>query len=341
MNASLWADFRSDACTLPSAEMQTAMAKARVGNDDFGEDPTIAQLERESAALLGKPAALFVQSGTMANLAALMCHLERGDRLLTSRNFHIDYWEGDAVRRVIGAEFEYVCDYTREAHTTLRLGSGPSERCRVLSIETPVNRLGGTVLPWPHLRRIRDWANENWLAVHLDGARLLNAAGALGVSPAEIAECTDTVTLSLNKAVGAPAGAVVAGTEEVVTRARRYRWMLGGAWKQGGVLAAAGLVGLRSWQTQIAADHRRARELAAGLNSIPRLRVDIARVATNLVMLCVQDLRINLDALQSQLVAEGVRIGRFKEGRVSRLVTHRDIGDDAIQRFLGLLRRLL
>ena len=115
MTPAIWADFRSDACTLPSAQMRQAMAEANVGNDDFAEDPTIRQLERDSAALLGKPAALFVQSGTMGNLVALMCLLERGDSLLTSRNFHIDYWEGDAVRRVVGANFEYVADDTEKA----------------------------------------------------------------------------------------------------------------------------------------------------------------------------------------------------------------------------------
>src|SRR4051794_19827500 len=132
MNAPIWADFRSDACTLPSAEMRKAMADAPVGNDDFHEDPSIEELERRSAALLAKPAALFLQSGTMANLVGLMCHLERGDRLLTSANFHMAYWEGDAVRRVIGADFEYLADDTHEGETTLRLGEVRADNCRAL-----------------------------------------------------------------------------------------------------------------------------------------------------------------------------------------------------------------
>ncbi len=339
MTTPLWADFRSDACTLPSAAMRQAMAKAEVGNDDFGEDPTIQNLERDCAALLGKPAALFVQSGTMGNLVCLMCHLERGDRLLTSRNFHIDYWEGDAVRRVIGADFDYLADDTQHAFTTLRLDAAPGTRCRVLSIETPVNRLGGTLLSLPHLQEIRAWAAERKLLVHCDGARFLNAAVALKVAPATLAECMDSVTVSFNKAVGAPAGAAVGGSEEFIARARRCRWMLGGAWKQGGILAAACLTGLVTWQLQIATDHRHAWALAEGLNAIPGLRVDLASVVTNLVMLRVENTDIDLNGLQASLSAAGVRIGRFKEGRVSRLVTHNGITGETIHRFLELMRR--
>ena len=211
----------------------------------------------------------------------------------------------------------------------------------MLSIETPVNRLGGTVLAMAHLRQIRNWASDKQLRVHLDGARLLNAACALDVAPATIGECVDTITLSFNKALGAPAGAVVAGSEELIARARRFRWMLGGAWKQGGILAAGCLFGLNSWTTQIAADHRHARELALGLNAISGLGVDIASVVTNIVMLRIEDSALDLNVLQSQLVAEGIRIGRFKDGRISRLVTHNGITGDTIQRFLELVRRVV
>jgi threonine aldolase len=317
------------------------MAEAEVGNDDFAEDPTIRRLEERVAALLGKPAALFVQSGTMGNLVALLCHLERGDHLLTSRSFHIYYWEGDAVRRVVGADFELVADDTRGAFTTVATPSDSAVQSRLLCLENPANRLGGTLLSLHHLRELRGWAARHGLPVHLDGARFFNAVCALDVEPAALAGCFDTVTLSFNKAVGAPAGAAVVASEEVIARARRFRWMLGGAWKQGGILAAACLAGLDALPARITEDHRLARELAEGLNAVPGLRVDLEQVVTNIVLLRVKDPDVDLEALQSELRRRGVGIVRFKEGRISRLVTHGDVSRESVQRFVTLLGGLV
>jgi threonine aldolase len=341
MEPHLWADFRSDACTAPSHAMRAAMAKAEVGNDDFGEDPTIRRLEERVAGLLGKPASLFVQSGTMANLVALLCHLDCGDRLVTSPNFHIFYWEGDAVHRIVQADFDLASDDTQGRFTTVKPPSEVDARSRLLSLENPVNRLGGTLLSLRHSCELRDWAAQRGLALHLDGARLFHAACALEVEPATLAQCTDTLTVSFNKALGAPAGAAVAAAAELIERARRFRWMLGGAWKQGGILAAACEAALDTFPDRIAEDHRLARELAVALNTIPGVQVDLERVVTNMVHMRVIDQDVDLAGLHSELQAHGVGIGRFKEGRVSRLVTHRDISPDSLPRFLELLNRLM
>ena len=341
MAVPLWADFRSDACSIPSPAMRRAMADAEVGNDDFREDPTIRRCEDQVAVLLGKPAALFVQSGTMGNLVALMTHLDRGDCILTSQNFHIAYWEGDAVHRVVGAEFEFLSDTTHGAWTTIE--NWPTQRGanRLLCLETPVNRLGGTLLPLNHLHDLRQRAEAWGIPTHMDGARFFNASCAMEVEPAVLAACSDSVSVSFNKALGAPAGAALVASSEFIERARRFRWMLGGAWKQGGVLAAACLAGLRSIPERIAEDHRLARQLAEGLQSIPGVSVDLEQVVTNLVFVRVVDPAVDLTVLQQTLRDHGVAIGRFKENRVSRLVTHQDVNRESIQRFIELFKRVL
>lgn len=341
MNQPLWADFRSDACTLPTPAMRTAMAAATVGNDDFAEDPTISRLERRVATLLGKPAALFVQSGTMGNLVALLCHLNRGETLLTSGSFHIDYWEGDAVSRIVGAGIERIPDHTEGAWTTLVSLPTSVGSSRLLCLETPVNRHGGTLLPLQHMQQLRLWASRMRLPIHLDGARFFNASVALGITPSVLADTCDTVTVSFNKALSAPAGAILSGSFDFIARARRFRWMLGGAWKQGGVLAAACDVGLDDFPEQIAADHQLARELAAGLNDIPDVAVNEESVATNIVLMRVHRPDIALDALRAALHVRGIGIGRFKEGGLSRLVCHRDITRESVSRSLDLLASLL
>jgi threonine aldolase len=277
----------------------------------------------------------------MGNLAALMSHLQPGDRVLTSPNFHIAYWEGDALRRVVGVDVDYVSDSTEGARTTIRDWPAERGRIRLLCLETPVNRHGGTLLPLDHLRELQRRASEWQIPVHLDGARFFNASCAMGVEPAVLAACVDSVTVSFNKALGAPAGAAVAASQDLVERARRFRWMLGGAWKQGGVLAAACLVGLQSMHERIAADHRLARELAQGLQTIPGVQVDLNQVATNLVFMRIVEPNVDLAALQIALREHGVAIGRFKPPGISRLVTHQNIRPETIPRFLELLARLL
>jgi threonine aldolase len=339
-------DFRSDACSLPTAEMRRAMARAEVGNDDFSEDPTINLLEEEVAELLGKPAALFVQSGTMANLAALLAQVNPGDAVLVGPHFHIYDHEGEAVRRIVRSCFSCIPDSVNGFLTYLLtdLLPHPEPNCgaatsapRLLVLENSVNRLGGTLISQRHLANLAEWSHEQAIPVHLDGARLFNAAAALGVTPAALCEKADTVMVVFTKALAAPAGAALAGEKEIIERARNYRYMLGGNWKQGGVLAAACLVALRTMLERIPDDHMTARRLAEGLHSIPGIRVELQRVVTNIVQMHLEDPELDPQAIESALWEAGVRIGRFKNA-MSRLVTYKDIGVDQIDFALERIR---
>jgi threonine aldolase len=336
-------DLRSDACTLPTLAMRQAMAKAVVGNDDFSEDPTVRRLEETVARLLGKDAAVFVHSGTMGNMVGIMSQVEPGGQVLTSSSFHVVDYEREAMLRVARCSFQILDEETHGGKTRLLLTpsehNGKGRGARLLSLENTVNRLGGTLLTPDHLEELYRWAGRQPLAVHLDGARLFNAACALGVSPAELARSADTVMIAFTKALAAPAGSALAGARDTIEKARRFRWMLGGNWKQGGMVAAACLTGLETMVSRIPEDHRRARRLAEGLNSIPGITVDLSRVVTNIVLMRIEDSRIDPARLKSGLEENGACIGDFKEGNISRLVTHKDIDDAAIDRFLLLVEK--
>ena len=327
-------DLRSDASTLPTPAIRRAMAEATVGNDDFGEDPSIRQLEETVARLLGKEAAVFVQSGTMGNLAAVLSQVVSGDQVLISPNFHIFDYERDAMLRVVGCSFELLEDETCKGETRLRLPE--RSNAPLLCLENTVNRMGGTLLHVGHIEDLCVWAHERGLRVHLDGARLFNAACALGVSEAELARHADTVMVVFTKALAAPAGAALAGSRSTIERARRARWMLGGNWKQGGVVAAACVTALETMHDRISDDHARARRLGEGLNSIPGIRVDLSRVVTNIVQMKIEDDSVDLDRFTAAVESGGARIGRFKPDMSCRLVTHKDIDDAGVDRFLEL-----
>jgi threonine aldolase len=336
-------DLRSDACTLPTPAMRQAMAEAAVGNDDFSEDPTVRRLEETVAGLLGKEAAIFVQSGTMGNLVGIMSQVEPSGQVLTSSNFHVVDHEQEAMLRIARCSFWMIDDETLDGGTKLLVppskANGNARDARLLSVENTVNRLGGTLLTLDHLKELYSWATQQHVAVHLDGARLFNAACALEVSPAELARFADTVMVAFTKALAAPAGAALAGPRDTIDRARRFRWMLGGNWKQGGMLAAACLTGLETMVSRIPEDHCRARRLAEGLNSIPGITVDLSRVVTNIVLMRIEDTLIDPTRLKSGLEENGAFIGAFRRGNISRLVTHKDIDDDAIDRFLLLVEK--
>lgn len=334
-------DLRSDACSLPTEAMRQAMAEAACGNDDFFEDLTIKELEQEAAALLGKQEALFVQSGTMANVIAVMTRVEPGQFVLTSKRFHVFDFEEEAMRRVAQCDFRFVEDRTAGCQTELLWDELPDAdwtNVPLLSLENSINHLGGTLLNGDQLQRASDWAMRRGMEIHLDGARLLNAAAALEVQPSKLTAFADTVSMVFTKALAAPAGAVLAGSSALVARARRYRWMLGGGWKQGGLVAAACLAGLRTLRARIPEDHVAAKRLAEGLNCIQGLSVDVSRVATNIVFFGAVDPSINVAGLTAYLEGKGVRIGRFKADRRSRLVTHHNIRLSDIDWFLDRMR---
>jgi threonine aldolase len=316
-------DLRSDTVTRPCREMRAAMAAAEVGDDVYGEDPTVNRLEAFIADLLGTEAALFASSGTQANLLALLVHCRRGDEYIAGQTAHCYRFEGGGGAALGGIQpqpLEVEADGTLDL-ATVRRAIKPDDphfaRTRLLCLE---NTTAGRVLPLDYLERAATLAREHDLALHLDGARLFNAAVALGVPARAIARHFDTVAVCLAKGLGAPVGSLLCGSRERVGEARRWRKMLGGGMRQAGILAAAGLFALERNVARLAEDHANARQLAAGLAEIDGVTIGPIPVQTNMVFLCLPPERA--DALARFLRPRGILVA----GRENlRLVTHRDV----------------
>jgi threonine aldolase len=279
-------DLRSDTVTLPSPAMRRAMAEAEVGDDVYGEDPTVNRLEVLAAAKLGKEAALFVSSGTQSNLVAIMTHCQRGDEYIVGQTAHTYRYEAGGAA-VLGSIQPQPLDF--EPDGTLDLAKvaeviKPADvhfaQSRLLCLE---NTQGGKVLPLAYLTAAGDFARAHSLALHLDGARIFNAAVKLGVDVKEIARPFDTVSVCLSKGLGAPVGSVLCGPAAFIKQARRWRKMVGGGMRQAGILAAAGIIALTEMVERLADDHANAHRLVAGLAVIPGFSVDVSLAQTNMV----------------------------------------------------------
>ena len=323
-------DLRSDTVTRPSVAMRAAMLDAAVGDDVYGEDPTVNALQRRLADELGFEDALFVPSGTQSNLLALMSHCERGDEYLVGMDAHTYKFEGGGAA-VLGAIQPQPIVQDEDGTLPLpRLAAAikPVDphfaRTRLLALE---NTWHGRVLPLDYLAAAHDFARERGLALHLDGARLYNAAVAGGVSARAIAQHFDSVSVCLSKGLGAPVGSVLVGSAPLIAKARRWRKVAGGGWRQAGLLAAAGLHALDHHVVRLADDHRRAAYLAGRLRGIAG--VDLLGQHTNMVFLDVPTSR--LQALDEHLRAANIRIG-IGYLPTLRLVTHLDVDDDGIER---------
>ncbi|HEY0180636.1 MAG TPA: low-specificity L-threonine aldolase [Dokdonella sp.] len=329
-------DLRSDTVTKPTAAMRAAMAAAEVGDDVYGEDPTVAALERRVAAELGFDAGLFVPSGTQSNLIALMSHCGRGDEYLVGMDAHTYKYEGGGAA-VLGSiqpqPIAHAADGTLPLDA-LRRALKPDDphfaRTRLLALE---NTWHGRVLPQDYVVEAADWARAHGLAVHLDGARLFNAAVASGRSARELAAPFDSVSVCLSKGLGAPVGSVLVGAAALIGDAKRWRKMLGGGLRQSGILAAAGLYALDHHVARLADDHARAARLADGLRDARGVRV--SGHYTNMVFVDVAPERLR--ALDAHLHAHGVRasIGYLPS---VRLVTHLDVDDAGIERAIAAFR---
>ncbi|XP_060108418.1 uncharacterized protein LOC132581262 isoform X1 [Heteronotia binoei] len=296
-------DLRSDTVTRPSPEMRQAMAQAEVGDDDYGEDPTVNELQNVTADLLGKEEALFVPTATMANLIAVMCHCRRrGAQLLLGRQAHIHVFEHGGVAQVAGVHSEILQDLPDgtinldelEHKIQQSYGSQYHPRPELICLENTHCSAGGRVLPLQYLQEMRQLAHRYGLKIHLDGARVLNAAVALRVPPSHITQHCDSVSLCVSKGVGAPAGALLAGQREFIAEAWRMRKLLGGGMRQAGVLAAAALVGLRHMEETLQKDHNNARSFAEGVCSLGSslCSVNLASVETNIVMMTTSASRL-------------------------------------------------
>jgi threonine aldolase len=331
-----WIDLRSDTVTRPTAAMREAMARAEVGDDVYGEDPTVNALQQRLADELGFEAGLFAPSGTQANLVALLSHCQRGDEYVVGMDAHTYKYEGGgaAVFGSIQPQPIVQADDGTLPLDVVEQAIKPRDphfaRTRLLCLE---NTWHGRALPHAYLRDARALCDRHGIALHLDGARLYNAAVADGVAPREIARHFDSVSVCLSKGLGAPVGSVLLGTRALIDEARRWRKVAGGGMRQAGLLAAACLHALDHHVARLADDHRRAAELAAGLQDAPGLRV--LGQHTNMVFLDVAAER--LAALKQHAEASGVRLSIGYTPRV-RLVTHLDIDDAAIARAVGVLR---
>ncbi|XP_062936779.1 uncharacterized protein LOC134364673 isoform X2 [Cynocephalus volans] len=348
-------DLRSDTVTRPGPAMRRAMAEAVVGDDDYGEDPTVRELQEKAAELLGVERTLFMPTNTMANLISVMCHCRRrGSQLLLGQECHLHIYEQGGVAQIAGVHSHPLPDLP---HGTLDLaelkrmitrghGSPYHLVCELICLENTHSSSGGRVLPIDYLRQVHLLAGTYGARVHLDGARLMNAAVALAVPPARIVEHCDSVSLCFSKGLGAPVGALVGGPKDFIEEAWRLRKALGGGMRQAGVLAAAALVGLADAEETLLRDHRNAQRFAKGLQELasPMCSVDPSAVETNMVMVRVdglppEELCRHLQTVSADEVAQtghAVRVLLFPWSEQSvRAVWHRDVSAQDTELVLG------
>jgi threonine aldolase len=322
-------DLRSDTVTKPTPEMRRAMAEAEVGDDVYNEDPTVNRLETRAAEILGKQAALFVPSGTMGNTIGMKVHTRHGEEILCETRSHVmNYelamagWFAGCLCRTVTAEDGILTWQKLKPH--IKKLSPHWAPTGLISLENTHNMAGGTVTPLSVLNEICDGAHDAGLPVHLDGARVFNAATALGIPVSELTAQCDTVMFCLSKGLGAPVGSMLTGTFEVIDRARLYRKRLGGGMRQAGVLAAAGLIALEQMPGRLSEDHGNAKLLAKGLARLPGMAIDASLVETNIVIVDISGTGLSAGQFVQFLKDRHVLVNSVSETSI-RFVTHYDI----------------
>jgi threonine aldolase len=341
-------DLRSDTVTQPTPAMRQAMAQAEVGDDVYGEDPTINRLQEITASMVGKEAGLFVSSGTMSNLAAILTHCTRGDEVILGKQAHTYRYEAggiSALGSIHSCQIPNQPDGTldlEDIRTAIRPDDIHQPVTRLITLENTHNRCGGVTLTAEYTRSVGELAREHGLRLHLDGARLFNAAVALGVKAEELTKPVDSVSICLSKGLCAPVGSVLCGSKDFIQGALRIRKQLGGGMRQAGILAAAGIIALESMIDRLAEDHRRARELAQGLMRIPGLYTNPEIPQTNMVFVHLDDATRPLTAEQvkKRLLEQGVKVGTIGPWTF-RLVTHYWIEDPDIEHTLNAFSAVL
>ena len=333
-------DLRSDTLTKPSEGMREAMAKAIVGDDVFGEDPTVNKLQERAAELMGMEAALFVPSGTMANQIAMLTHCRRGDEVIVGWGAHSFLYESGGGAVLAGVQFQqlgmggYYSPFELQAAIHEEDPSGHCAPTTLIMIENTHNRGGGKWISPEQVAELAIVAQKRGVKTHIDGARLWNAATASGRSPREWGVRVDSLTFCLSKGLGAPIGSVLCGSQEWIARAHRYRKMLGGGMRQAGVIAAAGLYALEHQVEDLAKDHQRAQALAEAINDCENLEINLESVHSNIVLFT--PLNLSPKALCERLSPD-VRVLPFGAGQV-RAVLHRDITDDDLNRTIEVIK---
>jgi threonine aldolase len=343
MPAELPIDLRSDTVTRPTAAMRAAVAAAEVGDDVFNEDPTVNRLQERVAALLGKEAALYVPSGTMSNQICVKAHTQPGDELLCEANCHIYNFEAGGPAVLSGVTCRtFAGDYgildVSQLDGKIRPVNDHLVRTRLVCLENTHNRGGGRIYPLEKIQAISDWAHQNGLMMHLDGARLWNAVVATGIAAAEWASHFDSVSVCFSKGLGAPIGSALAGPREFVTRAKRIRKLFGGGMRQAGVAAAAALYAVEHHVERLAEDHRHARVIAQAVADTPGLRLDPPEVETNLIWIAVDPELGTAKEVAAALKQRGVLI-QVPGPYTLRACTHLDVSAAQAERVAETIRQ--
>ena len=339
-------DLRSDTLTRPTAAMSKAMAEAEVGDDVFGEDPTVNKLEEMAAERMGKEAALFVASGTMGNLVSLLTHCARGEEIILGSFAHTFYFEQGGSAAVGGIHPRTLPNQPDGTLTladiegAIRPDNVHFPRTRLIVLENTHNLCGGHPLDIDYMKAVGDIARRHSLKIHVDGARFFNAAVALDVPAAKLAADADSVSFCLSKGLAAPVGSVVCGNHNFIAEARRARKILGGGMRQAGVLAAAGIVALNEMIDRLADDHANARKLAQGLAEMPGVSIDPSQIHTNIVYFEINREDLTVEELVKRLGDNGARMLPVGPGRI-RAVTHYHISSDDIDYVLGVFAKVL
>jgi threonine aldolase len=336
-------DLRSDTVTKPTEEMRKAAYLAEVGDDVYGEDPTINKLEETAAEILGKEAALFVTSGTQGNQIAVLTHCRPGNEILLESESHIFYYESGAVAAFAGVQTRTIKGdrgamppaHVRDA---IRGQDIHYPVTGLICLENTHNRAGGAILPLENMKEIYEIAHKNDIPVHIDGARLFNAAAALQIPVTEFTQYSNSVQICLSKGLGAPVGSILAGDKEFIKAARKWRKSLGGGLRQAGIIAAPGLVALNSMRDRLNEDHINAVTLAEGLANISGIEL-VNHVDTNIVVIDVSGLGMNSNEFVAKLKEKGILSGTFGPHLV-RLVTHFDVSLDDIKNTLNIINHL-
>ena len=340
-------DLRSDTITQPTPEMRAAITNAEVGDDVYGEDPTINRLQALAAEMLEKEAGLFVTSGTMGNLASILAHCTRGEEVIMGSAAHTFLYEAGGIAALGGVTSYLIPNQSDgtlkigDIHSAIRPDDAHQPITRLIALENTHNRCGGVALTAEYTQSVCDFAHSNGLLVHIDGARIFNAAVVQGISAADLVACADSVTICLSKGLCAPVGSVICGSEAFIHRAHRIRKQLGGGMRQAGFLAAAGIVALETMVDRVGEDHAHAINLARGLSALPGIVLDLGTPYTNMVFISLTD-DVSKDALQvkSELKKFGVLVSATGK-RSFRLVTHYWIDDHKVEKAINAFHEVL
>jgi threonine aldolase len=340
-----WIDLRSDTVTKPSREMRESMSAAEVGDDVYGEDPTVNLLQDKTADILGKEAALFVPSGVMANQLAIKTHTQPGDEVIVESESHIFNYETAGASFLSNVQLHTVNGNhgilnAEQITQSIRSSVYYNPRTSLVCLENTHNKAGGTIYPLEEIKSISELARNRNIALHLDGARLWNASVASGIMPNEYARYFDTVSVCFSKGLGAPVGSALAGTREKIEKARKYRKIFGGGMRQAGIIAAGALFALEHNRERLKEDHKKAKLLAEQLQRVFGIHIDQEYVQTNIVVIDIRERKESSGDIFAQLKTKGVLLSEMNRTTL-RAVTHLDVSMEQINSAANIIKSVL